>query len=220
MVFRGDKISMRQALRYIFFGGLLLASCIFIFLTLWPRPIDTTEPWVFSADGAQLNYCTPANLDGQGPSADDIPKAYTPDCGYSRMPMPVLHKCRQPIAAGIPDMRGLWLAKSGFTGHIERVEQCGNRMVVTTAGLIHDFRIDGTLKNGARDIQANCTNLASAIKVNEEGKIVFRLFNLFDTVSRHLEEEDMIFRFVDGTETRMQRICSLPDENRGMNSAR
>ena len=80
--------------------------------------------------------------------------------------------------------------------------------------------MDGTQKKGERDIQVKCINLASAIKVNEEGKIVFRLFNLFDTVSRHLDEEDMIFRFGDGTETRMQRICSLPDENRGMNSAR
>ena len=116
-------------------------------------------------------------------------------------------------------MRGLWLAKSGFIGHIERIEQCGNRMVVTSAGLIHDFRIDGTLKNGARDIQTNCTNLASAIKVDEKGKIVFRLFNLFDTVSRHLDDGDMIFTFVDGTQTRMQRACALPDANRGMYEA-
>ena len=142
------------------------------------------------------------------------PKAYTPDCGFSRMPMPILHNCREPIATGIPDMRGLWLAESGFIGHIERIEQCGNRMVVTSAGLIHDFRMDGTLKNGARDIQTYCTNLASAIKVDDEGKIIFRLFNLFDTVSRHLDSGDMIFTFVDGKQTRMQRACSIPEEDR------
>ena len=210
---------MRTALRFILLGVLLLVSCLVVFLTLWPRPTDTTEPWVFSADGAQLNYCTLPILDGQGPSADDIPKAYTPNCGFSQMPMPVLQECRQPIAAGIPDMRGLWLAKTGFMGHIERIEQCGNRMVVTSAGLIHDFRIDGTIKNGARDIQTYCTNLASAIKVDSQGKIVFRLFNLFDTVSRHLDDGDMIFTFVDGIQTRMQRACALPDANRGMYEA-
>ena len=211
---------MKYALRFMFFSSLLLVACIFIFLTSWPRPTDTTEPWVFSADGAQLNYCNPTVLDGAGPTADDIPKAYTPDCGFSQMPMPILYRCRQPIAAGIPDMRGLWLAKSGFLGHTERIEQCGNRMVITTAGLIHDFRVDGTLKNGARDIQTSCTNLASAIKVDVNAKLVFRLFNLFDTVSRHLDRGEMIFTFVDGTQTRMQRACFLPDDDKGIFVAR
>ncbi len=117
-------------------------------------------------------------------------------------------------------MRGLWLAKSGFLGHTERIEQCGNRMVITTAGLIHDFRVDGTLKNGARDIQTSCTNLASAIKVDVNAKLVFRLFNLFDTVSRHLDKGEMIFTFVDGTQTRMQRACFLPDNDKGIYGAR
>ena len=210
---------MRIALRYIIFGCFLLVIGLLVFLTLWPRPADTTDPWVFSGDGAQLNYCAQATLDGQGLSADEIPKAYTPDCGFSRMPMPVLHNCREPITAEIPDMRGLWLAKSGFVGHAERIEQCGNRMVVTSAGLIHDFRIDGTLSNGARDIQSSCTNLASAIKVDREGKVIFRLLNLFDTVSRHLDSGDMIFTFVDGTQTRMQRVCALPAEGTGMYGA-
>lgn len=133
--------------------------------------------------------------------------------------MPILQACREPLAAGVPDMRGLWLAESGFIGHIERVEQCGNRMVVTTAGLIHDFRMDGTLKNGARDVQTNCTNLASAIKVDEQSRVIFRLFDLFDTVSRHLEGDTMIFTFIDGTETRMRRICYLPEESDGMYAA-
>ena len=207
---------MKTTLRFIALGFFLSVGYLVVFLTLWPRPTDTTEPWVFSGDGAQLDYCSLATLDGQGLSANEIPKAYTPDCGFSRMPMPILHSCREPIATGVPDMRGLWLAESGFIGHIERIEQCGNRMVVTSAGLIHDFRIDGTLKNGARDIQTYCTNLASAIKVDDKGKIIFRLFNLFDTVSRHLDSGDMIFTFVDGKQTRMQRACSIPKEDRGM----
>ncbi len=207
---------MRTTFRFFLLVLFLPVSCLFVYLTLWPRPLDTTEPWVFSADGAQLNYCDRATLDGQGLSADEIAKAYTPDCGFSQMPMPILHNCREPIASGIPDMRGLWLARSGLIGHIERIEQCGNRMVVTTAGLIHDFRLDGTLKNGARDVQTYCTNLASAVKVDEEGRVIFRLFNLFDTVSRHLENGGMTFTFVDGTLTKMQRVCSMPDRDQGM----
>ena len=146
---------MKTVLAYCLLGLLLILSAALVYLMLWPRPHDTTAPWVFSGDGAALNYCDLPELDGIGSSADDIPKAYTPNCGYTQMPMPVLQECREPLSPGVPDMRGLWLAESGFMGHIERIEQCGNRMVVTTAGIIHDFRLDGTLKNGARDIQSS-----------------------------------------------------------------
>ena len=210
---------MKKAFLFSLLVLLLLLSSLVAFLTLWPRPPDTTAPWVFSGDGAMLNYCDVPVLDGRGRSADEIPKAYTPNCGYSIMPMPILHDCREALAPGVPDMRGLWLAESGLIGHIERVEQCGNRMVVTTAGIIHDFRMDGTLKNGARDIQNYCTNFASAINVDEHGKVIFRLFDLFDTVSRHLDGENMVFTFVNGLETRMKRICRLPEGSKGMYEA-
>lgn len=210
---------MKKALIYSLFVLLFLVCGAVAFLALWPRPPDTTAPWVLSGDGAELNYCDLPELDGLGLTADEIPKAYTPDCGFKRMPMPVLHECREPLARGVPDMRGLWLAETGLVGHIERVEQCGNRMVVTTAGTIHDFRMDGTLKNGARDIQSLCTNFASAINVDEKGKVIFRLFDLFDTVSRHLEGENMVFTFVDGLETRMSRACYLPEDGKGMYEA-
>ena len=210
---------MKTALVYILIGLLLLLCGLIAYATLWPRPPDTTAPQVFSADGATLNYCDLPKLDGRGASADEIPKAYTPGCGFTQMPMPVLQTCREPLAAGVPDMRGLWVAESGLVGHIERVEQCGNRMVVTTAGIIHDFRMDGTLKNGARDIQSYCTNFASAINVDAEGKVIFRLFDLFDTVSRHLEDDKMIFTFVNGMETAMRRTCYLPEDGAGMYKA-
>ena len=210
---------MKTVLAYCLLGLLLILCAALVYLMLWPRPHDTTAPWVFSGDGAALNYCDPPELDGIGPSADDIPKAYTPNCGYTQMPMPVLQDCREPLSPGVPDMRGLWLAESGFVRHVERIEQCGNRMVVTTAGIIHDFRMDGTLKNGARDIQSACTNFASAIHVDKESKVVFRPFDLFDTVSRHLDGENMVFTFVNGLETRMSRACYLPENSKGMYEA-
>ena len=37
--------------------------------------------------------------------------------------------------------------------HVERIEQCGDRTVVTAAGIIHDFHTDGTLRNGSRDVE-------------------------------------------------------------------
>jgi len=43
--------------------------------------------------------------------------------------------------------------------------------------------------------------------------MVFRLFDLFNTVFREMRGEEMIFTFIDGTETRTQRICHYPDES-------
>jgi hypothetical protein len=94
---------------------------------------------------------------------DCPPVAYTPEGGWTEMPPPVLPDCREPLAAGAPDLRGTWRAISVerdgkplpdhvLATHIERVEQCGNRVVVTSTGIIHDMRADGTLENGVNDI--------------------------------------------------------------------
>ena len=105
---------------------------------------------------------------------------------------------------------GLWRSFSGRIGHHERIEQSGNRVVVTAYGTIHDFRLDGTLKNGARDVGTVCNNFHTAIHVNEEGIMVFRLFDWFDTVTRRMQGENMIFTFIDGVSTRTERICEYP----------
>jgi len=188
----------------------VLVSAIALYAFVWPRPVDTTDPAIFLHSGTSVNYCELPVLDNSGKVADDIPKAYTPGCGYTTVPMPILAACTEPLAAGVVDMRGLWLGVSGRVGHLERIEQCGNRVVVTAFGIIHDFRLDGTLMNGARDVGAACNNFNTAIHVNDQGVMVFRLFDLFDTVFREMRGDDMIFTFIDGTETRTQRICHYP----------
>ena len=158
-------------------------------------------------DGRSLNYCDLPVLDGSGKSANHIPKAYTPGCSYTTIPMPILAECTEPLAEGVVDMRGLWLGVSDGDEHLERIEQCGNRVVITAFGIVHDFRLDGTLKNGARDVGLLCNNFNSAIHFDEEGVMVFRLFNLFDTVFREMRNEQMIFTFINGNEISTKRIC-------------
>ncbi len=195
----------------LFFGlFLFLAILLLIYSFLVPRPFDTTDPSIFLKDGKTVNYCNLTKLDGSAKSADDIPKAYTPGCGYSQIPMPILEECTEPLAEEVIDMRGLWQGISGRSGFLERIEQCGNRVVVTGHNLIHDFRLDGTLRNGARDVGPACENFNSAIFFRDE-VMIFRLFNLFDTVSRRMDGEDMIFTFVDGGETRAKRICKYTE---------
>ena len=190
------------------FGFLAVLVIVFLFYAFaLPRPADTTDPAIFMKDGRSLNYCDLPVLDGSGKSANDIPKAYTPDCSYTTIPMPILAECTEPLAEGVVDMRGLWLGVSDGDEHLERIEQCGNRVVITAFGIVHDFRLDGTLKNGARDVGLLCNNFNSAIHFDEEGVMVFRLFNLFDTVFREMRNEEMIFTFINGNEISTKRIC-------------
>ena len=99
-------------------------------------------------------------------TADEIPVAHTPEGGWrGEMPPPILAGCTEPLHPDAPDLRGLWrailveskgsvLAEHPLNAHVERVEQCGNRVVVTAEGVIHDMRADGTLENGVNDVAA------------------------------------------------------------------
>ena len=190
------------------FGFLAVLVIVILFYAFaLPRPVDTTDPAIFMKDGRSLNYCDLPVLDGSGKSANDIPKAYTPGCSYTTIPMPILAECTEPLAEGVVDMRGLWLGVSDGDEHLERIEQCGNRVVITAFGIVHDFRVDGTLKNGARDVGLLCNNFNSAIHFDEEGVMVFRLFNLFDTVFREMRNQELIFTFINGNEISTKRIC-------------
>ena len=97
-------------------------------------------------------------------SVDDIPVAHTPPGGYgATFPDPVLAGCNTPLVAGAPDLRGLWqvvevhaggdvVADHPALGHVQRVEQCGDRVVVTAGGVVHDMRCDGTEEHGVHDV--------------------------------------------------------------------
>ncbi|MBC8483945.1 MAG: nitronate monooxygenase [Actinobacteria bacterium] len=68
--------------------------------------------------------------------AVDTPVAHTPPGGYRDFPQPVLTGCDEPITPGAPDLRGVWQAYRGpLKGHIERVEQAGNRVLITAGGI-------------------------------------------------------------------------------------
>jgi hypothetical protein len=96
--------------------------------------------------------------------ANDIPVAHTPKGGWrGEMPAPVLAGCTEPLAPGAPDLRGTWRAISvtregqplpdhPLHSHVERIEQAGDRVVVTSEPIIHDMRADGTLEHGVNDV--------------------------------------------------------------------
>lgn len=202
---------MKVALKIL---GLLTAAVglLFCVLFLYPRPPDTTEPRVFASDGADVDYCQLSMLDGRGARADEIPKAYTPGCGWVRWPMPVLANCREPLAEGVVDLRGLWSSVSPGFDHVERIEQCGNRSVVTAAGIIHDFITDGTIANGSRDIEPpTCMNTWVSIEW-EGGVMKFHPFGLpYTLVTREREGDQLVWHYPGIGEVRMERICEVPE---------
>ena len=96
-------------------------------------------------------------------SIDDIPVAFTPADGWSTWPGPILAGCAEPRPDGAPDIDGYWrtieVKADGQVqpdhhnlGHIQRIEQRGDRLVVTAGRVIHDMRCDGTLERGVHDV--------------------------------------------------------------------
>lgn len=108
---------------------------------------------------------SPAPRSGNEVFADDIPVVHTPPGGYGNtFPPPVLARCTEPLVDGAPDLRGIWKAlrverdgkpvpeSDRLYNWVERIEQCGNRIVDMGGGTIADGRADGTAENGVHDV--------------------------------------------------------------------
>jgi hypothetical protein len=127
------------------------------------------------------------------------------------MPPPVLGTCDEPLAEDAPDLRGLWravrvesegrvLAEHPLNSHVERIEQCGNRVVITSEPVIHDMRADGTLANGVDDVAA--ARLDQRIRVSavfKEGRLELHPFGLEPgrppLVTRQIVDGELVWNY-------------------------
>jgi hypothetical protein len=188
------------------------------------RPPLATDPATLAGDGSVINYCALPQLDGSGPLAKDIAKGNTPGCAYDYFPLPILRQCTEPLAEGAVDIRGLWIGVSGKVGHIERVEQCGSRVVVTSSGVIHDSGPNSSGGYNSNDTEGNVTFLlgdqeycprTSAGMFWNKGVLDFKVFGWGPVVvRRYLSGEQLVWEYPDGSTTYMDRICELPDEHK------
>ena len=118
-----------------------------------------------SACGNEAKLSSDTRRSGPEMFADDIPVAHTPPGGYGNvLPPPVLARCTEPLVDGAPDLRGLWKAVRVNRGgelvpttdrlyhYVERIEQCGNRIVDMGGGTVADGRADGTAEHGIHDV--------------------------------------------------------------------
>ncbi len=202
-------------------GAVLLA---FWGLFFSPRPPLTTDPATLAGDGSAIDYCALPELDGSGKLAADIPKGNTPGCSYAHFPLPVLAQCTEPLVPGAEDIRGLWLGVEGRIGHVERIEQCGGRVVVTSSGIIHDYGPNSTLGENTNDTEGSvafsiggqpyCPR-TSASMIWNQGVLDFHVFGWGPVVVRRYRDgEQLVWEYADGSVTRMNRICTLPEEHK------
>ena len=199
----------------------ILVSAGFWLIFFSARPPLTTDPATLAGDGSTVNYCELPVLDGSGKMAADIAKGNTPGCRYPHFPMPILAECTEPLIEGAADIRGLWLAVTGNVGHVERVEQCGSRTIVTSSGIIHDYGPNSTLPPNTNDTEgavlftigsrSYCPR-TSASMIWNQGVLDFHVFGWGPVVvRRYLDGEQLVWEYADGSLTRMDRICQLPE---------
>lgn len=152
--------------------------------------------------------------------ADDIPKQFTPEGGYgTEMPPPILEGCTEELVDGAPDLRGVWRVvdvtlTDGSPApddhvarkHFERIEQCGDRLVVTGGGVVHDMRVDGTAENGVNDVAArDYTTPITVVATFEDGALVLRPVDIPGVeVRRSLDGAEMVWEYV-GFTARLER---------------
>ena len=213
-----------------FIKRVLICVALLVAWLLWlgwfsPRPPLMTDPVALAGDGSALNYCELPALNGNGLRAADIPKGNTPGCGYDYFPLPILAACTEPLPAEADDIRGLWRGVSGgHVGHVERIEQCGSRVVVTTSGLIHDYGPNSTGGLNTNDTEGSvlftfrgeehCLR-TSASMIWEDKTLNFYAFGWGPrVVRRYRDGDELIWEYVDGSVTRMERLCRLPAEHK------
>lgn len=151
--------------------------------------------------------------------ADDFPVAHTPAGGWhGEMPLPLLARCDEPLVPGAPDLRGLWEAYQievgGETvedhpalGQLQRIEQCGDRLVITAGGIIHDMRCDGTEEHGVHDVAQ--IDYATPIVVTasyENGIHTLRPKGTPMTITRRLDGDAMIWDYGGAFVARLKRV--------------
>jgi hypothetical protein len=172
----------------------------------------------------ESNVSEPTDTSPSGPPspavlASDIPVAKTPAGGWGdTMPPPILASCTEPLVDGAPDLRGIWQvvavevegepapADHPAFGKVQRVEQCGDRLVVTASGIIHDMRCDGTEENGVNDVaERDLTTPITVVATYENGVHVLRPKGIPVEVTRRLDGDQMVWTYL-GFTARLDRL--------------
>src|ERR1700749_2921638 len=116
------------------------------------------------------------------------------------MPPPIPAGCEETLVDGAPDLRRLWRDVSvdqdgedagpdhPMIGHLQRIEQCADRIVITGGGIVHDMRCDGTEENGVNDVlEFDFKTPITVVATYEDSVHTLRPVGIPIEVTRHLE---------------------------------
>ena len=155
------------------------------------------------------------------PSVLEIPKASTPPGGYGeQMPPPILATCTDSLSVGVADFRGLWRAidvrvngevappQLKVWQYLERIEQAGNRVVITAGGVVHDMCADGTFENGVNDVMAVDFKTPISVAATFENNVLVLRPRGFDGVEikRWLDGENLMWEYSTAFLVRLERV--------------
>ena len=92
--------------------------------------------------------------------------------------------------------------------HVERIEQCGDRLVVTSAGVVHDMRCDGTEDGGVHDVAgADMATPITVVATYEDGVHTLRPVGLPGIeVTRRLDGDQLVWVYP-GFTARLERVA-------------
>jgi hypothetical protein len=133
----------------------------------------------------------------------------------------VLAGCTEPLVEGAPDLRGWWevtdVVANGapapdhpMVGVCQRIEQCGDRVVVTGGGVVHDMRADGTEAAGVNDVaEFDYTTPITVVATFEDGVHVLRPVGMPVEVTRAIDAGELVWDYA-GIATR-SRYLGPPD---------
>jgi hypothetical protein len=149
---------------------------------------------------------------------DTIPVAHTPAGGFGdTFPPPVLSGCPDELADQAPDMRGVWqvvevivdgepVTTHRMLGSVQRIEQAGDRVVVTAAGVVHDMRCDGTEAHGVNDVaEFDKATPINVVATFENGVHVLRPVGIPVEVKRWRVGAELMWQYV-GFTARLVRL--------------
>jgi hypothetical protein len=97
-------------------------------------------------------------------------------------------------------------------------------VVVTSSGIIHDSGPNSTGGHNSNDTEGQvvftlgdreyCPRTSAGVFWND-GVLDFRVFGWGPVVvKRYMEDEQLVWEYADGSTTRMERLCELPDEHK------
>ncbi|MFP6596733.1 MAG: haloalkane dehalogenase [Candidatus Hydrogenedentota bacterium] len=148
--------------------------------------------------------------------ANDFPIGHTPPGYWKEMPPPVLEGCAEPLVEGAVDMRGTWKVievdsknpqAQRMLGGIQRIEQCGDRVVVTAGGVTHDMRCDGTYANGVNDMGEPSLATKISVAASFEGGVhILRPKGMPITVERERDGEYLLWRYGPIANLKLERV--------------